>query len=305
VVPPGPIDYSASVGPRLLAFVAIVFWGISFVATRVALRYVSPIALIATRFAFGVALLHGLLLVRRVPLVPPRARWRALATMGFVGVSVHMLLQSYALTLTTAVRTGWLIGVIPIWSALLAAIFLHERFGPGKIVGLLLGFLGAAVVVTRGRLDASLLALPTTHGDLLVLASTITWAIYTVFSNDTIRALGSLRATAGAMLFGWVLLVPLFLARHAWRELATVPPVGWGAILFLGLGCSGLAYWFWYGALERVETSSVAAFLYLEPLVTVAAAVPLLGERVAVSTVVGGATVLLGVALVQRSGKRA
>jgi len=292
------------VGPRLLAFLAVVFWGISFVATRVALRYVSPIALIVTRFAMGVALLHGLLLARRIPLVPPRARWGSLATMGFVGVFVHMLLQAYALTLTTAVRTGWLIGIIPIWSALLAALFLHERFGPGKIVGLLLGFLGAAIVVTRGRIDPKLLALPTTRGDLLVLASTVTWAIYTVFGHATIRALGSLRATAGAMLLGWLMLVPLFIARHAWRELAAVPPTGWGAILFLGIGCSGLAYWFWYRALERVETSRVAAFLYLEPLVTVAAAVPLLGEHVSPSTVVGGGIVLLGVALVQRSGPK-
>jgi drug/metabolite transporter (DMT)-like permease len=303
VVPPGPIHYIAPVGPRFLAFVAIVFWGISFVATRVALRHLSPIALIFTRFALGVGLLHLLLVARRMPLVPPRERWGALAAMGFVGIFVHMLLQSYALTLTTAVRTGWLIGVIPIWSALLAAVFLRERFGPGKIAGLLLGFIGAAIVVTHGRPDAKLLALPTTRGDLLVLASTVTWAIYTVFGHRTIRALGSLRATAGAMLLGWLMLAPLFIARHAWLELASVPLEGWGAVLFLGLGCSGLAYWFWYGALERVETSKVAAFLYLEPLVTVAAAVPLLGESVAVSTVVGGATVLLGVALVQRSGK--
>jgi drug/metabolite transporter (DMT)-like permease len=202
------------------------------------------------------------------------------------------------------VTTGWLIGVIPIWSALLAAIFLHERFGPGKIGGLLLGFVGVAIVVTRGRLEGRFLALPATRGDLLVLASTVTWALYTAFGQSTIRALGSLRATAGAMLFGWLMLTPLFIARHAWRELANVPAPGWVAILFLGLGCSGLAYWFWYSALERVETSRVAAFLYLEPLVTVAAAVPLLGERVAPSTVVGGAIVLLGVAMAQRSGKR-
>lgn len=304
MVPPRAIRYIASVGPRFLAFVAIVFWGISFVATRVALRHVSPIALVVTRFTLGVTLLHLILFARRIPLLPPRRAWAPLATMGFVGVFVHMLLQAYALTLTTAVHTGWLIGVIPIWSALLAAFFLREPFGPGKIGGLLLGFVGVVIVVTRGRLGSDFLALPTTHGDLLVLASTVTWAIYTVFSQATIRALGSLRATAGAMLCGWLMLVPIFVARHAWRELASVPPSGWGAILFLGLGCSGLAYWFWYSALERIETSRVAAFLYLEPLVTVAAAVPLLGERVAASTVVGGAVVLLGVALVQRGGKR-
>lgn len=290
--------------PRLQAFLAIVLWGISFVATRLALREVEPVTLIFTRFALGVALLLTVLAARRVPLLPPRSTWPALATMGFVGIFVHQLLQSYALTLTTAVRTGWLIGIIPIWSALLAAIFLRERFGVGKIAGLALGFLGAALVVTRGRFEPGLLALPSTRGDLLILVSTVTWAVYTVLGHDTIRRLGSLRATAGAMLAGWLMLSPWFLGAGGWRELAHVSNVGWAAILFLGIGCSGLAYWFWYGALERVETSRVAAFLYLEPLVTVAAAVPLLGERVDWSTVAGGAVVLTGVALVQRSGKR-
>jgi drug/metabolite transporter (DMT)-like permease len=293
------------VGPRLLAFIAIVFWGISFVATRVALQHVSPITLVVTRFALGLLLLNAILLARGGPLIPPRGHWRMLAILGFVGIFVHMLLQAYALTTTTAVRTGWLIGIIPIWSSLLAAILLGEKFGPWKLLGLLLGFLGAVVVVTRGRLNTEFLGLPSTRGDLLVLTSTMTWAVYTVIGRDTIRALGSLRATAGAMLFGWLLLVPFFIARHGWSELASVPPRGWGAILFLGLGCSGLAYWFWYSALGRVETSRVAVFLYLEPLVTVAAAVPLLGETVAASTIVGGAMVLLGVALVQRGGARA
>ena len=64
--------------------------------------------------------------------------------MGFVGVFVHQLLQAYGLTLTTAVKTGWLIGLIPIWAALLSALLLGERFGRAKVAGLLLGFAGAA-----------------------------------------------------------------------------------------------------------------------------------------------------------------
>ncbi len=290
--------------PRLQAFVAIVLWGISFVATRLALREVQPVTLIFTRFALGVALLYVVLAARRVPLLPPRSSWVAMAGLGFIGIFIHQLLQSHALTLTTAVRTGWLIGITPIVSALLAALFLRERFGAGKIAGLLVGLLGVALVVTRGRLDPELLALPSTWGDFLILLSTVTWSVYTVLGHDTIRRVGSLRATAGTMLAGWLMMSPWFLGSEGWRELSQVSSVSWAAILFLGFGCSGVAYWCWYGALERVETSRVAAFLYVEPLVTVVAAIPLLGERVGWSTAVGGVVVLAGVALVQRSGKR-
>jgi drug/metabolite transporter (DMT)-like permease len=70
-------------------------------------------------------------------------------------------------------------------------------------------------------------------------------------------------------------------------------------VLFLGIACSGLGYLLWYRALERVEASRVATLLYLEPLVTMAAAVILLGEPVRAVTVVGGLLVLAGVARVQ------
>lgn len=292
-------------GPRLLAFIAVVFWGLSFVATRIALRDLSPVTLIFVRFVLGLILLHGLLAVRRAPFLPPRPLWPQVAAMGFVGIFVHMLLQAYALRMTTAVRTGWLIGVIPIWSALLAALFLRERFGMAKVGGLLLGLAGVILIVTRGRFDPETFALPSTHGDLLVLISTVTWAVYTVISHGATRALGGLRATAGAMLVGWLLLAPFFIASHGWTELARVPVTGWLSVLFLGFGCSGLAYWFWGIAVSKTETSKVAAFLYLEPLVTLAAAVPILGETVGPSTLLGGAIVLAGVALVQRAGKAA
>ena len=95
----------------------------------------------------------------------------------------------------------------------------------------------------------------------------------------------------------------LALVLWGWRELGSVSVSGWTAIGFLGLGASGLGYLSWYGALERVETSQVAAFLYLEPLVTLGAAVALLGEAIFPLTVAGGALVLVGVAVTQRASR--
>ena len=280
--------------PRFLAFVAVVFWGISFVATKAALREISPVTLIFSRFAIGAIVL--LLIVRELP---PRREWRALAIMGFIGVFVHQMLQAYALTMTTAMNTGWLIGVTPIWSAVLAAIFLRERFGLWKVVGLAGGFAGVLLVVTRGDFSASVFGRPSTLGDLLILISTINWAVYTVIAGDTIRRLGPRRATSGAMLIGALMLTPFFVARRGWNEIPNLTTTGWSALLFLAIGCSALGYLFWLGALERVEVSRVAALLYAEPLVTFIAAVLLLGERVNTITVIGGALVLASVLLTQ------
>jgi drug/metabolite transporter (DMT)-like permease len=296
---------STSFGARLAVCAAVVIWGISFVATKAALRELSPITLICTRFALGTVVLLGILALRREPLLPPRGEWPMLASMGFVGVFVHQMLQVYGLSLTTAVRTGWLIGVIPIWSAVLAAIFLGESFGARKLLGLLVGAAGAVLVITRGRLSAELLALPSTRGDLLILASTLNWAIYTILGRGTIKRLGPARATAAAMLVGWAMMIPFFVASVGWTEYRALSSTGWLAVLFLGVGASGLGYLFWYTGMERLETSEVAVFLYIEPLVTLLAAVSLLGETVAPSTILGGILVLTGVFIVQRTGAAA
>ena len=173
------------------------------------------------------------------------------------------------------------------------------RFPPRKLLGLALGFAGAVLVVTRGRLGAEVLGLPATRGDLMILASTVNWAVYTVLGHPTLKRLGSLVATTCAMIVGWAFLTVPFVYARAWGDFARLDGVGWLSVLFLGLCCSGLGYLWWYGALERIEASRVAALLYLEPLVTLLAAVVLLGETVTATTILGGLLLIGGVALVE------
>ncbi len=280
--------------PRLGALIAVIFWGMSFVATKAALREVSPVTLITTRFAIGSVLL--LLIVRRLP---PRDAWPTLMLMGFAGIFVHQMLQAYALTMTTAMHTGWLIGMTPIWSAILAALFLGERLGPIRIAGLAGGFTGAVLVITRGEWSSHVLQLPSTRGDLLILVSTVNWAIYSSIGHKTIRRLGPKVAMSGAMLAGTAMLLPFFIAQRGWRELPHVTRSGWLAVLFLGIGCSGLGYLLWSNALEKVELSRVASLLYLEPLITFATAAALLHEPVSAAAVAGGMLVLVSVIATQ------
>ena len=148
---------------------------------------------------------------------------------------------------------------------------------------------------------SGLLALPSTRGDLLILLSTLNWALYSVLGRKTLLALGSTRATTGAFLAGLVLLAPTALVSGTVASLGHLSPSGWAAVLFLGVCCSGLGYLFWYRALETMEASRVGALLYLEPLVTLAASMALLGERVGAATIAGGVLLLAGVALVQRA----
>jgi drug/metabolite transporter (DMT)-like permease len=219
--------------------------------------------------------------------------------MGFIGVFVHQMLQAYALTMTSASHAGWLIGLTPIWSAVLSAVLLRERMSAWKIAALLAGFAGALLVITRGDLSSAILALPSTRGDVMIFISTFNWAIYSVVGHDTIRRLGPRMATAGMMTCGAAMIAPFFIAQRGWRDVPHLSPIGWLSVLFLSLGCSALGYLFWSGALEHVEVSRVAALLYIEPLVTVAASVALLHETLSGVVIAGGLIVMASVVAMQ------
>ncbi|HVT42765.1 MAG TPA: DMT family transporter [Thermoanaerobaculia bacterium] len=305
VLPPSSTPSILSTAlPLLGALLAIVLWGISFVATKAALAEMSPLTLIFTRFAIGSFVLLLMVSARGMNPWPARDSLGPLLAMGFIGVFVHQMLQAWGLTMTSAINTGWLVGLTPIWSAVLAALFLHERFTPMKLTGLMIAFIGATIVMTRGEIKATTLSLPSTRGDLLILASTFNWAIYTILGHRTIRRLGPSRATTGSVLLGTLMLTPGFVAQRGWEEVASASSQTLGAVLFLGVACSALGYLLWYAALERVEATRVASLLYLEPLVTLGAAMWLLGEPFRPATAVGGLLVLAGVVLVQRVAPR-
>jgi drug/metabolite transporter (DMT)-like permease len=289
-----------SPSPRLLAFGAIVLWGISFVATRVALEQLAPAPLLVARFAMGVVLLFGILAARGELRRPPRDTWPILVLLGFLSIFVHQLIQAHALQLTSAVNTGWLIGLTPIWAAILAALFLGERMTPLRVAGLVLGFVGGLVVISRGRFDAGVLALPSAKGDLLILASTLNWAACIVLGRAPTRRLGARAMTTWAIAIGWVMLLPVLFATGGLGAYAHLSARTWAALVFLGVGCSGFGYLWWYGALEHLDASQVAAFLYIEPLVTLVAARIVLDEPVHWPAIVGGLLVLAGVSLVQK-----
>ena len=109
-----------------------------------------------------------------------------------------------------------------------------------------------------------------------------------------------LQVSAHSMCLGCVMLAVPFVISEGWSDYASLSRTGWAAMLFLGVGCSGLAYFCWAYALERLQASRVASYLYVEPFVTQIAAAYILRESVGAIVPIGGMIVLGGVFLVQR-----
>jgi drug/metabolite transporter (DMT)-like permease len=289
---------------RSFAFVKVTFavlaWGASFVATKVALQEVSPVTVVWLRFAMGVAILGAVVVMRRQFALPGRGDLAYFALLGFIGITFHQWLQSTGLLTAQASTTAWIVATTPVFMALLGRLVLNERLGWLKAGGITLATLGVLLVVSKGDWSALSSGQFGTPGDFLILVSAPNWAVFSVISRRGLQAHPAARMMFYVMGFGWLLTSVLLFTGPGLSEIGQLSLDGWMGIGFLGVFCSGVAYVFWYDGLQSIPASQVGAFLYLEPLVTVVVASLVLSEPLLIATLIGGAIILAGVWIVNR-----
>jgi len=136
-------------------------------------------------------------------------------------------------------------------------------------------------------------------GDLLSLGAGLSWAFYSVFGKKILANYGAQRVTMFSMIFGTLFLFPILLVSE--KPALPTSIWLWFLLLILSLLCSGMAYLFWYKALEEVSPTRVGVFLFFLPVVSVSVAHLVLLESLDVSFAIGALFVMLGVIITQRS----
>jgi drug/metabolite transporter (DMT)-like permease len=284
----------------ILTALAISLWALSFTFIKIALAEMSPPVLIVLRFALG-GLALGLVAWRRGDLKKlSRRDLPALALLGTVGIGLQQVLQVSGQVYAEAGTAAFLASTAPAFLVVLARVFLKERLGHLQLAGVLLATLGAAWVSTGGRLDFLSSGGMQHWGNLLVLLSAVGWAVFTLLNRVVVLDRPPLLVTTGMLVIGLLFLLPWFLAVEGWQELPAISPGGWGAVGFVGLFSTALAYWLYAEALKRAPASRLAAIQNIEPVIGVAAAAAILGEAVTGALVVGGVLILAGVSLSER-----
>jgi drug/metabolite transporter (DMT)-like permease len=135
-----------------------------------------------------------------------------------------------------------------------------------------------------------------------VIASAHTWAVYTVVTRDLVGRRHPLAVTFGVLLIAATLTAILFIASSDATRVQSLSPRGVAALLYLAIPGLALGQWFWQEGVSSLGATRAGVYLYLEPLATLALAIPLLGEQFGAVTAMGGALVLAGVYLGQRRG---
>lgn len=267
-------------------------WASAFPLIRIGLSGLEPLQLASARFALAAAIVLTWLLVSRPKLPSLRDAGRFLAS-GAAGITLYNALLNSGQQTVSAGAASFLINTSPILTAVLAALFLRERYGLWGWMGSGLAFLGAAVIAAGQAGGLRLGA-----GASLVVGAALCQATYFTLQRPLVPRYGALACTAYTILAGALLLSP-WIGGAAARLITAGPAnVTLWAVVALAILPSAIGYAAWTYALDCYGASRAANFLYLVPPATMLIAFALTREVPTPTTVFGGALAITGVALV-------
>lgn len=269
-------------------------WGASFLFMRMGAADFGPIALVFVRVAGAAAFLLPLLLLRgQGPAL--RQRWRQIAIVGLLNSALPFLLFTTAALVLGAALMSVFNATAPIWGALVAWVWLGDKPGRERLLGLAIGVAGV-IGLAWGKADFK----PGEHGISAAagvaacIAATVLYGVAANYTRKYLAGVPSMAAAAGSQLSSAVFMLPL--ALWAWPE--TNPGLTpWLAALALAVLCTGVAYVLYFRLIGSAGASNAISVTLLVPAFALAWGWLFLGEQPTPGMLIGCAVILFGTAL--------
>ena len=274
-------------GDTVAALAVVLVWAFNFIVGKVGVTQLPPLLLMAMRFALVAALLTPFF-------QPPGHRWRLILALSVVLGGMHFGLMFAGLRGVDAGPAAIAIQLTVPFSALLAAVFYRERLGVWQTAGMAVAFVGVYLLAGDSAHR------PSAPHFVMVVGAAFAWAA----ANVLIKRLGrinvfTLNAWVALLASPQLLLASLLLESGQVRAIESADWRAWGAVVYMAVGASIIAYGLWYRLIEKYELNRVVPLTLLSPVLAVALAVPTLGEPLTGHVMIGGAITLAGVAMIQ------
>jgi drug/metabolite transporter (DMT)-like permease len=283
-------------GPTDLALLGLVtIWGANFTVVKSALAELTPMAFNALRLtgASVLTLLLTYLIERDLSLVPHD--WGPVLLLGLAGSGFYQVFFIKGIALTRASHASLILSSTPLFVALLGTVRRSERLNWRNWAGIALGFAGIFLLVTAGSgfgINSS-----AGTGDLLILAATVAWAVYTLYSRELTVRNSVLKVTAWSLVSSTPLNVLAAIPELRSQDWHSVSAQGWLGLLYSAVLAIGVGYVIWNTGVHRLGSARTSLYSYLTPLVGVMVAWIFLGESMQPLQALGAVGILLGVAL--------
>ncbi len=284
----------------LLLVAACIFWGVGFPIAKIGIAYIHPFSFAFIRF-FLVSFL-SVIFFRLSPfdlVLKLRDNFAVLFLMALTGILLYGVFFLFALVFTKASDVSLISGANPIITTVFAYIILKEKAGLLGVLGIMLSFIGVAFIVSNGSLK-TFLNMNFNTGDLLMLAATTMWAIYSVITKKALLRLDIFDAVCLTSFLGALMFLPLAIFYGNLQNLLGYPIQGWLSVLYMVFFSTIFAFSAWYRGIEQIGASKSSVFVNLVPVFGVLTSVFLLNESLKFYEITGGLFVIIGVVLTNR-----
>jgi O-acetylserine/cysteine efflux transporter len=269
-----------------LALSVPINWGMGFTLAKAGLGEFPPLFLMSMRFSLSAVLLCWFF-------PPPVGQLRSVFIVALVSATIQYGLTFTGLAGLDASTAVLLVQLEVPFGALLAAIFLNDKLGWKRTLGMALAFFGVSLIAGAPNIRKQLFSA------FLVMSGALTWSLGQVMIKKMVTVTGfQLIAWVAVFAGPQMFISSLIFEKGHLSSLKNATIVGWGTVIYMGIVMTALGYAIWYHLLNKYDVNQVMPFLLLLPVSSICGAVLFLGERPDIRTLIGGVFVIIGVAAI-------
>jgi drug/metabolite transporter (DMT)-like permease len=293
--------YSADILSHLRSYslltVLSIIWGVAFVAIRVADSLLSPVNLALLRwFIAGAGYLAISPFLGKTKVKFDSKDLPRLLVISFANVPLYHLSLNFGETSVSAGLAGLLVSLGPVLIVLLSRISLKEKIGKKLALALVIATVGVVVLSIPDLTGPA----GSVVGILEVVITALAYALFAVLSKPLVSKYGALPIAIRAGTLGTMMLLPL-LSLSFFTQVSRLSFNGWISVLYLSILSTVIGYSMFYTLVSRGTVSRLSIQLYLIPIISVISGFLILGEQITLYTFVGGAILLVAIALATRT----
>ena len=290
----------STAAPHLALIAVQLVFGTWPIVGKVVLRTVPSAGLVGLRVA-GASL--AFIIIGRMTGGVGRIRredWPLLVVSSLLGLVLNQWLFVKGLSLTTAINATLLSTAIPVFTLLIGMLLRTDRATLRRMMGIALAASGVIYLIgpTRGEFSSL-----TRAGDLLIVTNSLCYGAYIAVSKDLVRRYRALTVITWIFIVASVATLPVGVVSLSHISFSDITVGVWLAILFIILVPTVAAYYLNAWALARVPPSTVAVYIYLQPLIAFVLAPMVLGEKLSWRAGVASLLIFAGVLVVTRRGR--
>jgi len=280
------------------------FWGGTFVAGRSVTQHMGPFSIAFLRFAVASVLL--LVLTWRMDGKLPRVRgWQTMARvvlLGLTGILVYNVMFFKGLKIIEASRASLIIATCPAFITMSSAIFLKEKIGLTRAIGIVVSIIGAMVVISRGNVN-EIFGGGISRGELYIFCCVLMWVAYSLIGKTVMKELSPLAAVTYSSVVGAIGLAIPALREWLKAETRMLSALDWLSIFYLAVCGTVIGFVWYYEGVRKLGPTKAGLFINFVPIFAVVFAFLLLHEPLTASLLVGTILVVSGVYLTNRTPK--